>query len=685
MSRRRGTALALAAVALLVAMLAWLLVDGGARAAPDRSAATATAAPHVLADLPQSATAPNATELPAAPESATPAPIVPPVPRAHRAWDGLVSLDDDGLGINSRVLDFGGRPIAGARLLLVSESWGVDSGLSLDEEDRATTDADGRFQLSWDQRLDLAELRLYVAADGWPPWIGRIAPVGDGSDIVLGPVQSLALRLVFEDGGPVADALVRWEVPTWQLAGDVDLSAFTDVGRTDERGWLLLPVPLARADVSLVVQHALHVGRHLVPLAEWRAQGASEPVTITLPRGAALELLLDDWSDAVLEATPFVSLNLEAYERAPDGSLVLEKLSMFARDAGGRGASVQDGRALATNLIAPAYRVTLWSWGNQVVLNECWAPPPGITTWHHATPQPDSTWQRRFAVEFAASEGNLDDAWGGLTWHLQATRGQAQTTTRVNDPSQRLWLPLNGDGPVTLRLLELGDAGVRENVPGEGTYRFVIDPAVTRATSGRLRVDFSALARPPRDKDVGLSIRPEGGDQMDATHRSEVGGIPPGPCQVWIRAPGVEVSSQPVVITAGQTTVLAAHAETQHFGTVRGRVLVHGNDDWLRLAEVRFRSTGTGDLADGLRQLGLQSFTAQLEPGHYTGEVHVGRLGGAEECARSFVDVTMLPLWNWRDADLVGHFEADVRLGEITDVVVEVDAPAAPAPPADTR
>jgi hypothetical protein len=226
---------------------------------------------------------------------------------------------------------------------------------------------------------------------------------------------------------------------------------------------------------------------------------------------------------------------------------------------------------------------------------------------------------------------------------------------------------------------------VREDVPAEGTYRFVLDPAVMRATGGRLRIDFSALARPPRDKEVGITIRSEGGEQLDVKHRSEVAGIPPGPCQVRIRAPGVEETSQPVVITAGQTTVLAAHAKPPHDGTVRGRVVVHGNDDWLRLANVRFRNTATGDVAYGSRQLGLQSFTAQLEPGHYTGEVHVGRLVQAEARAAMFDDVTVLDPRYWSEAEVTGSFEANVRLGEITDLIVEVDAPAVPAPSPDPR
>ncbi|HEX5011311.1 MAG TPA: carboxypeptidase-like regulatory domain-containing protein [Planctomycetota bacterium] len=685
MSRRRGSAIAVAALALLVALVAWLMRDGRPPAAPERGAAPVAAVSHPLADMPRLVAAPSAIDVPVAPEAAMSAPAAATTARAHRAWDGLVSLDDDGLGISGRVVDGGGQPIAGARLLLVSESWGIDTGLSLGEEDRGTSDADGHFSLCWDKWVGLEELRLYVAAPGWAPWIGRIAPVGDGPDIVLGPVQSLPLRLVFEDGGPVADALVRWEVPTWEHAGEVDLSAFTDVGRTDERGVLLLPVPVARADVSLVVRHDLHVGRHLVPLAAWRAQGASEPFTLTLPRGAALELLLDDWSDAVLASTPFVSLGLEAYERQPDGSLVLAKPSLFARGAGQRGSFVEHGRARATDLTAPAYRVTLWSWGSQVVLNQCWTPVPGLTTWHHLTPRPDGTRKSPLVVEFAATEGTLDDAWGGLAWHLQAERGQDQRTTRIDAPSRPLTLRLEGDGPVTLRLLELGDAGVRENVPPEGTYRFVLDSAVTRAMGGRLRIDWSGLARPPHDKDVRLSIRPEGGEQRDATGRSEVGGIPPGPCQVWIHAPGVEDAPQPVSILIGQTTVLAARARTTRCGTVRGRVVVHGNDDWLRLVDVRFRDSGTGAAADALNELGLQSFTAQLEPGHYTGEVHVGRLARAEECAAIFDDVTMLDRRNWSDAPVTVPFRADVRLGEITDVVVEVDAAPAPAQPADGK
>jgi hypothetical protein len=683
-SRRRGTAWAGLVLTAVVALAWWLASKGeqGGELAGPVQRATTEADQFPDADAPVESPQPlvsSVAESTARVVALRTAPVSA-VPRAHCVHDGLVSLDDDGRGLTGRVLDANGRGLAGAQLLLVRESWGHHGDLSIRDEDRATADAQGRYRLRLEHPVGIEELRLYVSATGFPPWIGRVEPVGDGSDIVLGPLQTMVLQLLFADGGPIAGATVRWEDPTWEEdhENQRDIVGITTVGQTDTSGRLTLSVPVARPEVSLIVRHDLHVGRHLVPLDAWRAAGATAPIVISVPgpRGAALELIVDDWDEAVLRATPFVSLSLAAYERGPEGKLVLAQSSLSVPSAGGRGDSVEAGRALVADLEAPAYRVTLWAWGNRQVLNECWVPVPGLTTWHARLPWPDGTWKAPLRVEFAASDGSaLADVWGNRSRQLEATQGEACAKQAVSDPSQPVALYLRGEGPVTLSLAELGEAGVRTDVPASGTYRFVLEPELFRSGHGELRVDLSAIVPAPPPDDVWLHVRPEGHPVERVDGRLEVQGLPAGPCRVWVYAGGVDEESQLVNIEPGRTSVLLARAERgPPWGRIRGRVVIHGDDSWMRLTRVRLRNTETGELADGSWQVGLKSFFSIAEPGQYEGEVIVGRLASAAARAERFPDVTMLDPHHWDAPELIGRFTAEVRLGEITDVVVEVDA-----------
>src|SRR5262249_53510732 len=150
------------------------------------------------------------------------------------------------------------------------------------EQAQVTSEADGGFHMAWKSWIDIAALRVLVAADGRPTWFGRVVLLGGSSDVVLGPARSLPLRLVFEDGKPVPDAVVRWEAPDFELGGAHSQAAADAcvAGRTDQDGRLLLPVFDSRSDLSIVVVHPRCTGRHAVPLDTWRAQGAGYEWTL---------------------------------------------------------------------------------------------------------------------------------------------------------------------------------------------------------------------------------------------------------------------------------------------------------------------------------------------------------------------------------------------------------------------
>jgi len=687
--RRSATVVALTSLTLAVLLAWWLLGnaaggDGSSRAQPPSARPDATAGGRAIES--------RASE-PLLPAAAAP----DPAPVAHVAeyrlprepFDGRLTLDADGARLSGRVVDETGRPIPGAVVLLVHENWGHHGEFFEFESDRDVSDAAGRFLVRLDSWADPVNLRLHVAAQGWPPWEGRVAPLGDGQDVVLGPVEWLPVQVSFDDGEPVADATLRLGDAGWEIRRDAeaDIAGATTVGRTDGGGRALIPVSVRRRDLSLIVEHEQHAGRHEVPMAAWRADRASFSWTLTVPRLAAFELQLTDWPGERVLQDPDLHLSLRPYERRPDGSVALvEDSPFFGVPSPVRGARVLDGRARLGRLDAPAYEITLSDDGRIEVIEALWVARPGLTTRPYLTPRPHATPKPSpsLLVELALAGGEgsgWDEVWSGVPWTIEAVDAKGRKeSTQAKSPGDTLrfnWL----DGPVRLSILELGEAGVRTDVPPRGTYRFELGREVVRAATGALRVEFALIEDPPRHDKVDLLLQPAGSNHsIEVKDAVEARGIRPESYRLHVRARGVDEARQAVEIVAGRTLAVQARpAPPPDKVLVRGRVRMGDEGEWARVEGVRFLDADTGvEVEVWPVALGQQSFSAELAPGRYRGEVRLARLMAPEAVERRLHDVNVLDSLRLEPLPVRGTFECEVRAGVPVDLEVSVDVGSTP-------
>ncbi len=198
----------------------------------------------------------------------------------RRQIDDLVLTVSPARDIEGRVIDAGGRGIAGAdvRAVLpgngeITDVAGVMriSPAAVD----ATTDAEGHFTLAG---LASRELHISVDAPAHPPWQGRHAPGQPGMLIRLDAGGRVSGRVLTDQGLPAAGAVVRF-APNAFERGRTLRSTETDVdGRFDLLG---LPETAKGVLDVLAADQAVHV---LQPIRVSQLQD-TPPVEIMLERG----------------------------------------------------------------------------------------------------------------------------------------------------------------------------------------------------------------------------------------------------------------------------------------------------------------------------------------------------------------------------------------------------------------
>ena len=661
-------------VALLVLMAWWLLGAGLGSDGPTEPAS-------VMQDVDAPALPrPSVAEVqPLAPPPGTSAPVATPEPPVARASaprqviDGLLGLEEDQLHVSGRVLDSSGRPIAGAHVLLVQDLWGVEGDYHEAKEDLAVTGADGRFRLSRAGSAAVEELRVIVRAEGWPPWFGRLEPVG-GGDVVLGVFDWLSLRLVFDDGEPVAGALVQYENPgrDRQRESDEDVEPLVTVGRSDADGRLALPVFDSRRDLSLFIEHELHAGRHEVPLAEWRRDPAHFLWTLAVPRGAVCELQLLGWPGSWPPGTAWLSLDLTPYEGQGD-ALRLRDSVYWDSDSQRLQARIVDGRARLAHLDAPAYRVALGQYGDDDVLVDPWVPVPGLTTWTHATPPVPPEYRAPLDVDLVITGEDADAAWSSLEWTMTATDAQKRREEHRFARPGNMSFGTRFEGPVTLQIAGLGPAGERTGVPPNASYRFELAASAVLAATGGVRADLTAIQPPPDTEDARLVFWGKPGDSR-IIEGLEGHGLPLGTFRVSIRVPGVDDRPQQATIEPDVTAVVhALPAPPPTDGLLRGRVHIRGDNGWMRITRVAFDGEPSYWGESGLEALGALSFADRRPVGTCRGRVTIGHVT-APESRRELADPGQLGLYIYDELPCSAPFECEIRAGQTTDIDVEVDA-----------
>jgi carboxypeptidase family protein len=150
-----------------------------------------------------------------------------------------------------RVLDRGGHPIAGARV--VSHACDIDEVVTLGDDGRvtraATTDASGRFEIGL--RGTPESWSLVAEAPGFSPW--SVDDVAAGSDvrIVLDHARTMFGTVMDDEGKPVVGAQLRWSA----LVGLVRVERRAASG--DDGGYRIADVPTRRAFDQANFQGAL--------------------------------------------------------------------------------------------------------------------------------------------------------------------------------------------------------------------------------------------------------------------------------------------------------------------------------------------------------------------------------------------------------------------------------------------
>lgn len=128
----------------------------------------------------------------------------------------IVITMSDGLRIAGTVLDSNGVPIAGATVRQVSGG----------DDTSATTDLSGAFEF---RNVESGQQMLAVQADGFAPAVQTFETSSnvDALRFQLGPGQHVRGRVVDEQGGPIADAIIRVLVRhpvkiVWSTNSDAD-------------------------------------------------------------------------------------------------------------------------------------------------------------------------------------------------------------------------------------------------------------------------------------------------------------------------------------------------------------------------------------------------------------------------------------------------------------------------------
>jgi hypothetical protein len=264
--------------------------------------------------------------------------------------------------------------------------------------------------------------------------------------------------------------------------------------------------------------------------------------------------------------------------------------------------------------------------------------------------------------------------WHGVTWSLVITDGNGRTMTERIKPPGTLkvgWLT----EPVTLDLVDFGDAGVRRDVPADGSFDLVLDPDLVRATTGGLDLDVSALPSPPRlDKAEFSAVRTTENFSRIQDHTVSVRGLPAGSYGVRIDARGVDDGKQVVEVVAGRVTIVEARPRaTQETTRIRGRLQVLGGDGWERLLRVELMDAATGETVDAWARTSDESFVSEVDPGSYRGRATVGRPAVPEAVEARLLDPDLSGRHRFEELPVASTFTCEARAGETTDVDFVLD------------
>lgn len=204
--------------------------------------------------------------------------------------------------VAGRVIDFAGRPVADAEVLLRKDEgawqpWPTDEGWQPDDRasQRAWSDDAGRFRLGGRQAGERLELR--ASAPGLAPVVELVTAGGAPVEVVLGEGRALLGRVVGERGQPVAGASVGlvWR-PTNRTLTTVIVDGrriFDHQTRSDGEGAFQLDdLPPGRYDVVVDARPAWALGE--LPDVELPEDRGVDLGEVALEAAVALDLVVID-------------------------------------------------------------------------------------------------------------------------------------------------------------------------------------------------------------------------------------------------------------------------------------------------------------------------------------------------------------------------------------------------------
>lgn len=233
-----------------------------------------------------------------------------------------VALPPD-VGLEVRVLDAGGAPVAGARLAAVPTaeppSWWMPESADRSTPRNAVSDEAGRATLP---RAEDEAVALLATAPGFAPALARVAE-GDAGPVELHLEPGVPRTVVVVDarGEPVAEALVRGH-PRLRVDGedaDAHYAEGIPLGLTGADGRVTLRLP-AEGGLALVVRSATGAATRATVDAPEPAEGDDEPdavrLTLAAPRTLAGRVLTAGERTAVPGAWVWVSGAPHVHARA---------------------------------------------------------------------------------------------------------------------------------------------------------------------------------------------------------------------------------------------------------------------------------------------------------------------------------------------------------------------------------
>lgn len=574
---------------------------------------------------------------------------------APRQREAALFVLDPNASVAGTVVDFAGRPVAGAevRLRLDPGHWKpwaaqIDWRPAEQRPQRTWTDAAGRFRFRGRQPGE--RLELLAAAPGLAPAVELVAAGGAAVELVLGEGRALRGRVVGESGQPVAGASVGLVF----LPPDRPLTTVVEDGhrivdhhtRTDGEGAFLLPdLPPGRYDVLVDARPAWAL-RELreVELPEDRGVDLGE---VTLEAGVALDLRVVD-----AEGAPVEEAHVSHQAHQAGGGAVTRSRNMETRSTGRDAGRTTDaeGRHRIEGL-APRQPLDLWVTKQGWIAAQLSQVVPPLEEELVVVLDRGLSLAGRVLTDdgrpAAGASVSLTQRWA-IEHSGGSSSTSSSTSTRADDDGRFLFQGLRPalDVEVSARWEGLTGTAIVEDPPQRGAFaplEIRLQPAprvVGSVTDGEGRPVSGATVEVAPAASGARAVRQGGWATTDASGRFDLIAQTSGPVRVSAKHQGLSAERE-VVLSAGTTTV-DLRLDVPDGLWLRGRVLgLDGRPVVQAALTLTCVERCEGGAFSRTRGVGGEFLVPDLVPGVYRAEATVP---GFAVARRDGIDLTRGPV-----------------------------------------